>query len=346
MNELLQKNRVKIVISMVSAFFVAMIISLTVIAVMLTRGNLGYNNFLLPGIIIFLVVFFILRLYFPRKWYKRRRLLQEVIPFTWYDIFQSRVPFFNGLNATEKEIFLRRVQFFLAEKTILPIETEIDEECRLLVAASAILPVFALGDWEYHRLSTVLIYPGNFDTDFQFDDNNKNILGMVFDHGSTMILSKPSLYNGFLISQDKMNVGFHEFVHKIDGEDGAIDGLPALLASPSVLKEFVTIRDREIRAMEDGHSDINPYGLTNGAEFFAVVSEYFFENPRAMAVKHPELFQILKRIYKQDPTSRLVQHVSQMVFPKGKSLSKNAPCPCGSGLKYKHCHLKKIKKIR
>lgn len=347
MNKLRARNRSKIILSFIFSVLISLFIGAVVLIILLASEKIPLQNVFIGSTLVFFISSVALALIFSRKWLKRLELLKEDVPEAWAVLLESKVSFFNGLDSKEKELFLRRIQFFISEKSILPIETKIDEECLLLVAASAIIPVFALEDWEYQYLSTILIYPGNFDEDYQFEskgNQDNNILGMVFDQGSTMILSKPALYTGFLISQDKMNVGFHEFVHKIDGQDGAIDGLPALLTGPSVLRDFIRIRKVEMEAMEKGHSDINPYGLTNEAEFFAVVSEYFFENPQIMAKKHNELFQVMKKIFKQDPTSRLVRHVSQMIFPKGRGLSKNAPCPCGSGLKYKHCHFKKQKK--
>jgi hypothetical protein len=45
-------------------------------------------------------------------------------------------------------------------------------------------------------------------------------------------------------------------------------------------------------------SDIDMYGATNPVEFFAVISEYFFERPDLLRSHHPELFEMLGRIYR------------------------------------------------
>ncbi len=77
-------------------------------------------------------------------------------------------------------------------------------------------------------------------------------------------------------------------------------------------------------------SDINPYGGTNKAEFFAVASEYFFEKPKQFAKTHPELYDLMTEVFNQDMQSRN--------FKKSKqTLSRNSPCPCGSGIKFKKC---------
>jgi len=88
-----------------------------------------------------------------------------------------------------------------------------------------------------------------------------------------------------------------------------------------------------------GHSDINPYGLTDEGEFFAIVSEYFFDNPDKMKRKHPDLYAMLERVFHQDPQARVKKALVSMVQPGAGRLDRNALCPCGSGKEYKHCCL-------
>jgi Mlc titration factor MtfA (ptsG expression regulator) len=80
----------------------------------------------------------------------------------------------------------------------------------------------------------------------------------------------------------------------------------------------------------EGESDINPYGGTNQAEFFSVASEYFFERPKLLQKKHPELYDHLEKFFRQDMASR---NLSKPIVP----IERNSPCPCGSGVKYKKC---------
>jgi Mlc titration factor MtfA (ptsG expression regulator) len=51
-------------------------------------------------------------------------------------------------------------------------------------------------------------------------------------------------------------------------------------------------------------SGIPRYGYTNEAEFFAVVSEYFFQSPAELAARDPELYGLLERIFRQDLLNR------------------------------------------
>ena len=196
-----------------------------------------------------------------------------------------------------------------------------------------------------YNLVEILVYPKNFDENYQYVKNSgRQILGLVTNTASTMILSKPALYHGFRNTTDKLNVGFHEFIHAVDGGDGAIDGVPALLIKREDVKEWLRVVKQESKRIEEGHSDINPYALTNNAEFFSVASEYFFENPDAMSEKYPELYNILMKIFKQDTKAMFKSILKYMFRPNGKKTGRNDPCPCGSGKKYKRCCLKKLSK--
>jgi Mlc titration factor MtfA (ptsG expression regulator) len=92
--------------------------------------------------------------------------------------------------------------------------------------------------------------------------------------------------------------------------------------------------------MQRGDSDIDPYGLTNEAEFFAVVSEYFFERPGVMERKHPELYAMLARVFHHDFAKRATLLARERTTGRPR-FGRNSPCPCRSGLKYKKCCLRR-----
>jgi Mlc titration factor MtfA (ptsG expression regulator) len=83
----------------------------------------------------------------------------------------------------------------------------------------------------------------------------------------------------------------------LDKEDGVIDGIPELLIEKRFIGPYLHEIKKEIRKIENGKSDINPYALTNNAEFLAVVSEYFFDNPEKFQKRHPELYSFLSSIF-------------------------------------------------
>ena len=174
---------------------------------------------------------------------------------------------------------------FLGEKQVTGIELQLDATTRVLAAASAIIPIFGFPDWEWDQISEVLIYPSRFDGEFSFGDSRgHDILGMVGTGGLNrlMILSKPDLISGFRNAGDKRNVGVHEFAHLVDKSDGVVDGTPQVGLDRRAIGPWVDLVRRKMAEIEAGHSDVNRYALTNEAEFFAIVSEYFFERPGIM----------------------------------------------------------------
>lgn len=253
-------------------------------------------------------------------------------PMDWRVILLKKVPFYNALTNEEKDLFEFKIQEFLLNCRITGIQTTVEQSDRLLVAASAIIPIFHFKDWKYTNIDEVLIYPSMFNEKFETQGPDRQILGMVgsgYMEGK-MILSKPALRHGFKNESDKKNTAIHEFVHLIDKSDGTIDGIPQLLLEKQYTIPWIDLINKKIDEIYDNKSDINPYGGTNREEFFSVVSEYFFERPKLLAQNHPELYKLLEKIFKQDMHSKNLKQ-------KKKEISRNSPCPCGSGEKFKHC---------
>jgi len=244
-----------------------------------------------------------------RKKQKRKRILARPFPSEWRSLLQQKVNYYNRLNAADKQRFEDKIKLFLGTTRITGIQTGLDDEVRLLVAVSAIIPIFAFSDWEYRNLHEVLIYPGSFDQHtFADGDGKERALGMVGSGAMNgkMILSKPALLNGFLRQRDGQNTGIHEFVHLLDGTDGAFDGIPAL-ADKQYVMPWMGMVYREIKRMHRGQSELRSYGASNKVEFFAVASEYFFERPDELHQENPKLYKMLSRFFQQELTSgRLV----------------------------------------
>ena len=281
-------------------------------------------------------------LFLTRRDRHRAALRQKPFPTAWETILNREVPFYQTLDESEKSRFREEIQIFLSEKRITGIRTSVDDTIRILVASSAIIPIFGFPGWEWDQISEVLIYPSTFNEQYEMGrTGDRDILGMVGAGAMNrmMILSKPDLLQGFRVTQDRKNVAIHEFVHLLDKSDGAVDGVPGVGLPRKAMTPWLKLVHHEMEKIQTGHSDINPYGLANEAEFFAVVSEYFFENPEKMKQKHPELYGMLERIFHQDPESRFKKALRTMVKPKAGQLGRNSPCPCGSGKKYKQCCL-------
>jgi MtfA peptidase len=257
-------------------------------------------NIALAALLIIVIVYFFVR--------KKSSPAVEVIdesPEIHQNLLEEYVAYYAKLDDAGKTKFEKLVNEFLIYVRIEGVGTEVSDLDRTMIASSAVIPIFGFSeDWKYKNLTNVILYPDTFDNDFQFEGaEDRNILGMVgsgYMNGQ-MLLSRAALTKGFSASAGKENTAIHEFVHLLDKSDGATDGVPELLMQHQYTIPWLKLIHQEMHKIEAGKSDINPYALTNEAEFLAVVSEYFFEKPEQLQHKHPELYDLLSMIFTQDP---------------------------------------------
>ena len=299
------------------------------------------------GYVVFIVIVLAVCLLFyrwaTRKSRNRKKVLQTDFPAEWRKILNDRVGFYHTLKTDEdKQRFEKMVQLFLSEKRIIGIDVQIDDLIKVLVASSAIIPIFGFKDWEYPNLGEVFVFPGSIHKYKDSDcDAVAEVLGRVnpFQNDYYVTLSKPALERGFNDMADRKNVGIHEFAHMLDQADGEIDGVPEAYLPEELVAPWRELMYQKIKSIKKGESDIDEYGATSEAEFFAVVTEYFFEKPDKLAENHPKLYALLTKIFKQNPKRRFNLNFRALLNPYGKRLGRNEPCPCGSGEKYKNCCL-------
>lgn len=253
-------------------------------------------------------------------------------PEQWRPVLTERVTFYVHLSPDERLHFEERMMEFLATTAITGVRTEVTDEDRMMLSASAIIPIFAFPNWKYHNLHEILVYPEHFDDGFTIGSKEQAILGMVgygYMEGK-MVISKKSLHHGFSNGTDKRNTAIHEFVHLMDKSDGNVDGLPVHFMDKDAALPWLEFMDHKILEIIEDDSDINDYGATNRAEFFAVASEYFFERPQLLEKKHPKLYAYLEQIFRQPLSDK------KRIQP-GKATRHFDPCPCGSNEKFRHC---------
>jgi len=219
-------------------------------------------------------------------------------------ILNEHVSYYNKLNEKNKSRFEEKIKEFLGYVRVDGVDTTVEDLDRLLVAASAVIPIFGFEKWEYYNLRNVLLYPASFNKDeFLASGYEKNTMGMIGNGPMqrVMILSKPALRNGFMNKDSTGNTGIHEFVHLLDKEDGEVDGLPEALLNRKHNSKWIELINSNIEMISQQNSDINSYGASNKAEFFAVVSEYFFNQPELFKTRHEELYGLMCLIFNQDP---------------------------------------------
>ncbi len=288
-------------------------------------------------IVLILIVLALLFLWFRNKMNPKASPGIFQVPPKWKVILNQQVLFYKNLGTEEKKRFESDVYQFLNAVAISGVQTEVTLADRLLVASSAVIPLFGFPAWTYTHLDEVILYPASFDRNFKIGSKEEIITGMVGNGPmeGKVILSKPSLHAGFDIANDKRNVGIHEFVHLFDKESGMIDGIPPGFEDKSFALPWLDFISHKTNEIVANRSDIDGYATTNRQEFFAVASEYFFERPHLLKKKHPELYAQLVKVFNQEMTDRLepARGISS------RSIGRNQPCPCGSGEKYKRCCL-------
>lgn len=249
-----------------------------------------------------LIVFFVLGLLLFGMWrlfFKKKKI--PSFPPKWRTILEKKVMFYTRLLPEEKIRFENGINKFLSNITITGVEIPIDDTDRLLVASSAVIPLFGFPGWEFRNLNEVLLYEDAFSEDYQTEGKDRQILGMVGSGAMNrmMVLSKPALHEGFENPEDDSNVGIHEFIHLLDKADGETNGVPAVIMQHQFVIPWIKRVHKEINNIRKNDTDFNPYGGTNEAEFLSVIGEYFFENPHKLEKNHPALYADLERIFNQ-----------------------------------------------
>ena len=248
-------------------------------------------------IIIIIVILFGLKLYFN----KQKRIRDFQMPADTKQLLLEHIAFYRNLDDEQKIVFETRIKDFLSHVSITGVGTTVEDLDRILIASGAIIVIFGFPDWRYNNISEILLYKDAFNDSYQQHGNDRTILGMVGDGAlhRQMILSQASVRESFQRQDDGHNTVIHEFVHLVDKADGAADGIPEYLLSRPYLMPWIENMHKTIDEMKNNkHPDINFYGTKNDAEFFAVVSEYFFERPEALKSNHPELYQLLEQMFR------------------------------------------------
>jgi len=195
---------------------------------------------------------------------------------------------------------------FLLENKIEGVGWEADLQVKLLIAAGAVIPALALQEWEYQGLGTIFVYPEAFDADYRYGKGAPMAGQVTRAHSfNAMAFSRRHVLNSFLLPPDGRNVVVHEFAHLLDGADGAIDGLMEINWTKEDRERWKNLTPHEQERIRAGRTLIDRYALSSRVEFFAVLSEYFFELPDALACEHPEIYELLCRGFQQDPRQLL-----------------------------------------
>lgn len=251
---------------------------------------------------------------FIQNW-RNRRIIQRsaVTALQWEKAFSS-LPLLKGLTASEIESLKELVILFLHHKDFEGThELEVTDEMKLIIALQACLPILKLGWGGYDGWVTVIVYPAGFAPSRVVRDEygvehhvQSSLSGEAWQRGPVVLAWSQTEHAGVI---DGYNLVIHEFAHKLDMQNGTANGFPPLHRNMSVsawtkaLSEgFEYSRGKCDRGK---HIGIDCYAASSPAEFFAVLSEVFFERPEVVKKRYPEIYELFCLYYRQDPLQRL-----------------------------------------
>jgi Mlc titration factor MtfA (ptsG expression regulator) len=247
---------------------------------------------------------------------KRRReeLRRRPLPAEQRALIQRNVPYVSTLSDADQSELEGHIQVFLAEKTFEGCGgLAMTDEIKLTIAAQACLLLLHRETDYYPDLSSILVYPSAYivkNTRQKIGDliveSDQVRLGESWVRGA-VVLAWDAVRHGAANPRDGRNVVLHEFAHQLDAEDGAMNGAPDLgqRSSYSAWAQALGAEYDDLLARVAAHqpADIDEYGATSPAEFFAVVTEAFFEMGGQLKSEHSELYEVLRDFYQQDPAA-------------------------------------------
>jgi MtfA peptidase len=246
-----------------------------------------------------------------QRW-RRHRIARRPFPAAWREVLRRQVPIASRLPAALQLQLKRRMLVFIADKPIIGCNgLEVTEAMRVVIAAQACLLLLNHRGAGFPGLRQVLLYPDAFIVDRVapagagvLQEQRRTLVGESWAQGQ-VILSWADVLAGAAAPDDGRNVVIHEFAHQLDQETGAANGAPWLGRHERYARwsavlgaEFVRLQHR---LAGNEPTLLGDYAATDPAEFFAVASEVFFEQPQALAGDAPALYRELGAYYRVDP---------------------------------------------
>ncbi|WP_019028177.1 zinc-dependent peptidase [Colwellia piezophila] len=244
--------------------------------------------------------------------FKRDKVRRLPFKKEWRKIIQRRMPYFRQMPTDLQLQLKQHIQVFIAEKNFIGCNgVKITDEIKVTIAAQACLLLLNRKTDYYPKLKTILVYPSAFIKEqSQLNPDGTQytkriaLSGESWDFGK-IVLSWQDSVHGAELPNDGHNVVIHEFAHQLDQENGKANGSPILGKGQSYQcwsqvfsQQFELLRQQATAGLP---SIFDYYGATEPAEFFAVVSEVFFEKAQQFSQEHPALYNQMTNYYKVDP---------------------------------------------
>lgn len=248
-------------------------------------------------------------LFFFRSW-RRKRELEQPFPGPWLNILETSVPLYRQLPPTLQQRLRQHVQLFLAEKDFYGCDGfEVDARVRVTIAGHACMLILNRSFSTWDEVRSILVYPDVYRV--QAPERNGMIVstreqvraGEASSRGQ-VVLAWSQCEDGAMHPGGEHNVILHEFAHQLDYLDGSADGAPPLSGEQAQLwqqtmsRAYGELRDS---LRHNNSSWLDAYGATQPAEFFAVLTEAFYQQPGHLRQHQPEVYAALRRFYRFDP---------------------------------------------
>jgi Mlc titration factor MtfA (ptsG expression regulator) len=241
-----------------------------------------------------------------------RKALAQPFPEAWRDLLDDSVAHWRVLAGHERERVEGLIRLLLVDKLWEASSGfELTDEIRVVISAMAGLLILGLDYDYYHRVTSIIVSPTTVVL-----EGDRHVGGGLYTDEPDPIIGQARFDGPVLIAWDAAraqardpegghNVVYHEFAHKLDMLGGSVDGTPPL-ESHAAYERWVRVCNAEFVALRDGTGGdlLDPYGAVNTGEFFAVVTEVFFDRPVQLEQEKPELYAVLRDFYRQDPAAR------------------------------------------
>ena len=251
---------------------------------------------------------------FMRDWIDRRVIQRSSITSAQWDEAFVSLPLLQGLSTQENRYLRELAILFMHRKSFKGAHGLIvTEAMALIIALQACLPILQLGLRVYSGWSSIIVYPSGFSPRRVVRDEygvehfvQDELSGEAWEDGPVILAWDETAIAGEI---DGHNLVIHEFAHKLDMQNGEANGFPPLhrgMDAEVWTRHFSAGYEDFARHCDDGVDlGIDCYAATSPAEYFAVLSEVFFERPQLLQRRYAAVFEQLRQYYRQDPSTRL-----------------------------------------
>jgi len=249
-----------------------------------------------------------------KEWRRDRIVAKSQLDEREWRLALQRFPFTRSLSADEQGRLRLLTILFLHEKYFSSARGLVLTEAMCLQVAVQACALILNLDMDYYRgWSEIIVYPAGFVARHQYMDEagivhqgDRSLAGEAWLRGPVILSWADIAVSDY---PDGVNVVIHEFAHKLDMLNGRANGYPPLhktMSRQDWAQTFSAAYADFCARIDHGEDTvIDPYASESPGEFFAVLSEAFFELPDVVRDEYPGVYTQLAQFYRQDPATRL-----------------------------------------